>query len=49
MSGAASCKTVALSFAGFLTLSDIFFEYELPTELIAQHPAQQREDSRLMV
>jgi len=30
-------------------LSDIFFEYELPTELIAQHPAQQREDSRLMV
>ncbi|MCK4300567.1 MAG: S-adenosylmethionine:tRNA ribosyltransferase-isomerase, partial [Planctomycetes bacterium] len=25
------------------------FEYELPTELIAQHPPRRRTDSRLMV
>ena len=30
-------------------MQDIFFKYELPPELIAQHPPQKREQSRLML
>src|SRR5262249_15258416 len=28
---------------------DLFFDYDLPTHLIAQHPAQRRDQSRLLV
>ena len=30
-------------------MQDIFFKYELPPELIAQHPPQKREQSKLML
>ena len=30
-------------------MSDFFFDFDLPPELIAQHPARRRDDSRLLV
>jgi S-adenosylmethionine:tRNA ribosyltransferase-isomerase len=30
-------------------MNEFFFDYDLPGELIAQHPTQQRDDSRLLV
>lgn len=30
-------------------MSELFFEYELPSRLIAQHPVERRDESRLMV
>ncbi|MFZ4611276.1 MAG: tRNA preQ1(34) S-adenosylmethionine ribosyltransferase-isomerase QueA [Gemmataceae bacterium] len=41
-----TCRSILFKVA---TLQDIFFKYELPPELIAQHPPQKREQSKLML
>ena len=41
-----TCRFILFKVA---TLQEIFFKYELPPELIAQHPSQKREQSKLML
>src|SRR5436305_14886335 len=38
-----------VGFCRFHTMSDLFFDYELPPRLVAQEPAARRDESRLLV